>query len=84
MEYTGAVETAYHSYIREEPRTDSGIVTEVASGIRMMAAPAVEGGEYYEGTAGNEWYPVEYNMGDGQLLHGYIASGLCSVIEHPV
>ena len=49
----------------------------------MMAAVAIDGGEYYDGNPGNSWYPVEYNL-DGSLLHGFIAAGIVSVVEHPV
>ncbi len=83
MDYTGAVETAYHVKMRKEPRTDSEEVTEVSSGIRMLAAPSVEGGSYDDCTPGKDWYPVEYDL-RGSTLHGYIAAGCCTVIEYRV
>jgi hypothetical protein len=73
-DYTDPVETNEQIVIRREPRTDSDVVTEVAAGIRMIAASAVSGGSYHDCGGGSDWLPVAYDL-SGTTLHGFAAKG---------
>jgi hypothetical protein len=71
-DYIDPVETTDHVVIRKEPRTDSDVVTEVGSGIRMIAASSVQGGNYHDCGGGSDWLPVAYEF-SGTTLHGFLA-----------
>jgi hypothetical protein len=71
-DYIDPVETTDHVMMRKEPRTDAEVVTEVDSGIRMIAASSVSGGSYHENGGGSDWLPVEYDL-SGTTLHGFLA-----------
>ena len=78
-DYTYAIETNDHVLMKREPRTDADTVTEVASGIRVLAADTVDGGTYSDCGGGDKWYPVEYPfLGDN--LHGFIAERCCRIV----
>jgi hypothetical protein len=78
-DYINAVETNDHVMIRKEPRTESDVVTEVESGIRMIAASSVPGGSYHNSGGGSDWLPVAYDL-SGVTLHGFLAERCCRYV----
>jgi hypothetical protein len=76
-DYVYAIETTDHVMMRQEPRHDSTLVSEINSGIRVQAAEPVDGGD--DGGGGSKWYPVLFNF-SGSELHGFIAERLCRIV----
>jgi hypothetical protein len=78
-DYVYAIETNDHVLMRNEPRTGGQQVSEIASGIRVLAAEPVDGGDYSDCGGGSKWWPVAYDM-SGTTLHGFIAEKCCRVV----
>lgn len=70
--YDQPVVVISHSYIREAPSTASAVKSEIAGGIRVMAANPVPSGDPQH----PEWLPVKYVMGGGITVEGFIAKEL--------